>query len=64
MFTEPPKTREQALTLALFLALTASDDERARLATEQAERLAYGLSESKVELCKAKALEMSEAAAT
>lgn len=56
-----PATREQALTLALVLALAASTGAKARQATDVAEALAAGLDASTVELCKAAALERFEA---
>ena len=57
------ETDEQALTQALFLALTAPEgsEERAAQVLEMAEALAAGLDEDTVEKCKAAALEQAEA---
>ena len=55
-----PQTQEQALTLALYLGLSAPDDRKAQIAAVLAEDLARGLDESTVELCKAAALERWE----
>ena len=48
-----PQSEQEALVLALQLALTASTDEKAQLATDCAERLAAGMTEQEVEACKA-----------
>jgi len=55
-----PQTREEALTLALALAISAPTDELAVKVTEQAEELAAGLDELTVERCKRDALELAE----
>lgn len=49
-------TQTQALTQALILAITASDDERANQAARLAESIAQGLDFAQVEQCKADAL--------
>jgi hypothetical protein len=56
-----PETPEQALTLALYLRLTAPDDRKAPAAGIVADELSLGLDASTVELCKAVALERFEA---
>ena len=48
-----PQSEQEALVLALQLALTASTDEQAQLVADCAERLAAGMSEQEVEACKA-----------
>ena len=50
-----------ALTLILYLGLTAPHDERARAARLLADDLAVGMDASTVEMCKASALERWEA---
>lgn len=49
-------TQTQALTQALILALTATDDDRATQASDLAESIAQGLNAEQVEQCKANAL--------
>jgi hypothetical protein len=49
-------TQTQALTQALVLALTATDDDRATQAAKLAESIAQGLNADQVEQCKANAL--------
>ena len=56
-----PRTQEQALTLALYLSLSAPDPEQAHAARALAEELSVGLDESTVELCRASALKRWEA---
>ena len=51
-------TQTQALTKALILALTATDDARAIQASDLAESIAQGLNAKQVEQCKLDALEM------
>ena len=43
---------QDALTLALVLAVTAPSDEQAKEATELAKSFASGMTESQVETCK------------
>ena len=54
--TRPPRDHKDALTLALFLSLTAPTDEDAATSVEMAEAVAVGLSRATVERCKARAL--------
>lgn len=49
-------TQTQALTQALILALTATDDDRATQASDLAESIAQWLNADQVEQCKANAL--------
>jgi len=51
---------EKAVTLALALAVTAPDEEKAKMATKMAEELAVGLDELTVERCKRDALRLVE----
>ena len=46
----------EALTQALFLAITAPTDKKANQAVKLAEQLSIGLAEHEVELCKENAL--------
>ena len=48
-----PQSEQQALILALQLAITAPDEQKAALASDCAERLAAGMTEQKIEACKA-----------
>jgi hypothetical protein len=54
--TELPKTRQDALVLALMLAITAPSDAHSMVVTELAERLSVGMTELEVERCKKRAL--------
>ena len=49
-------THTEAFTLALVLALTAPDDDRAQQATALADQLATGLTDIEVARCKREAL--------
>jgi hypothetical protein len=49
-------TQIEALTQALFLAITAPTDKKANQAVKLAEQLTIGLVEHEVELCKENAL--------
>ena len=49
-------TQIEALTQALFLAITAPTDKKANQAIKLAEQLSIGLAEHEVELCKENAL--------
>jgi len=49
-------TQIDALTQALFLAITASTEKKANKAIKLAEKLAVGLEEYEVDLCKENAL--------
>jgi len=53
-------TQLQALTQCLVLAITAPDDQKAQIASEMAEQIAYGLTSDQVDLCKQKALALLE----
>ena len=50
-------TQIDALTQCLIFALTAPNDKKAQQASELAEKLAYGLTDEQVEICKFDALE-------
>jgi hypothetical protein len=52
----------QALTQCLVLALTAPNDQKAKQASELAEKIAFGLSIDQVEQCKSNALDYLERA--
>ena len=49
-------TQSEALTQALFLAITAPTDKKANQAVKLAEQLTIGLAEHEAELCKENAL--------
>jgi hypothetical protein len=49
-------TQIQALTQALILALTAPSDQKAQMASELAEQIAYGLTKKEVSQCKVAAI--------
>lgn len=51
-----PRTRTEALTNALILAITAPTDEQADRAGTLADALAVGLTPAEIEACKADAL--------
>ena len=53
-------TQIEALTQCLVLAITAPDDQKAQMASDMAEQIAYGLTSAQVDLCKQKALELLE----
>ena len=48
-----PQSEQEALILALQLAITAPDEQQAALASDCAERLAAGMTEREIEACKA-----------
>lgn len=50
-------TQIDALTQCLILALTAPNDKKAQQASDLAEKLAHGLTDEEVEICKFEALE-------
>ena len=50
------KSPKEALTLALYLSLIASDEDKSKEATALADSFAQGLSAEEVEACKAIAL--------
>jgi len=52
-----PRTQQDALTLALKLALTAPDEAKTDAATVLAERLAKDMNEMDVARCKIRALD-------
>lgn len=56
----PNMSLTQALTQALVLGLTASSDEKAKMAIELAESFASQLSVAQVEACKAAAVQIAE----
>jgi len=47
-----PKTKEDALTLALYLSITAPDDIKSKECVKYASILADSMSSKEVELCK------------
>ena len=51
---------EEALVLALSLALTAPDDEKAKECSDMAESIAVALDAETIERCKERALIISE----
>lgn len=51
-----PETQADALILALKLAITANDQERADMAVGIAVDLSHGLSEQEIALCKKQAI--------
>lgn len=53
--------KEELLTLALSLAITAPTDEKADDCAALAESIAAGLTEDQIEACKAEALRIVEA---
>jgi hypothetical protein len=53
-------TQIEALTQALFLAITAPTDKKAQMASDLAEQIAQGLTQKQVNQCKKKALEILE----
>jgi hypothetical protein len=53
-------TTKEALTQALFLALTAPDQDRVNMAVELAETFAFELSQHEVEQCKRDAMKRAE----
>jgi hypothetical protein len=55
-------TQIEALTQALFLAITAPTDKKANQASQLAEQIAQGLTKKQVNQCKKKALEILEEA--
>jgi hypothetical protein len=55
-------TQIEALTQALFLAITAPTDKKANQAVKLAEQIAQGLTKKQVNQCKKKALEILEEA--
>jgi hypothetical protein len=55
-----PKTPEQALTLGLFLSLTAPTDELSQEIAVDVEHFAALLDPETIEMCKAAALERAE----
>jgi hypothetical protein len=55
-----PKSSEEALTLALSLALTAPSDEKAKECSDMADSIAASLDFETVERCKKRALVISE----
>lgn len=50
--TKAPKTTAEALTMALFLAITAPTDEKAAQAIALADDVAADMTEHEVEACK------------
>ena len=48
-----PQSEQEALILALQLAINAPDEQKAQLAADCAERLAAGMSEQEIKACKA-----------
>ena len=48
-----PQSEQEALILALQLAINAPDEQKAAMATDCAERLAAGMTEQEIEACKA-----------
>ena len=48
-----PQSEQEALILALQLAITAPDEQQAALASDCADRLAAGMTEQEVKACKA-----------
>ena len=57
-----PSNTQDAVTLALFLALTAPTDQKARKAAALAESLAVNLSERDIKNCKRRALRQADEA--
>jgi hypothetical protein len=51
------KTQQDALTLALKLAITATDERRTALAVQMAEELSESMTELEVARCKVRALD-------
>lgn len=49
------KSPEEALTMALALAITAPTEEKAAMCALNAERLAAGMTDEQIEACKAAA---------
>ena len=60
MNTPSTQTPEEALTLALCLAITAPDDLKAKECTEKANSIAATLDAETVERCKQRALVISQ----
>lgn len=56
MSTNDSMSPEQALTLALTLAITAPSEEKARMCVAMAEKIAATLTKKQVAACKADAL--------
>ena len=52
-----PRTQQDALTLALKLAITATDERRTALAVQMAEELSESMTELEVARCKFRALD-------
>jgi hypothetical protein len=52
-----PRTQQDALTLALKLAITATDERRTALAVQMAEELSESMTELEVARCKVRALD-------
>ena len=48
-----PQSEQEALILALQLAINAPDEQKAALASDCADRLAAGMTEQEVKACKA-----------
>ena len=57
----PPRNDMEAVTLGLFLGLTAPSHEQSVRACELADQCAQNLTGEQVEACKAEALSMAEA---
>ena len=53
--TSMRKSPEEALTMALALAITAPTEEKAAMCALNAERLAAGMTDEQIEACKAAA---------
>jgi len=49
------KSPEEALTMALALAITAQTEEKAEMCVSHADQLAAGMSKEQIEACKAAA---------
>ena len=54
---ETPQNHQDALTLALKLAITATDERRTALAVQMAEELSETMTELEVARCKVRALD-------
>lgn len=52
-----PRTQQDALTLALKLAITATDERRTALAVQMAEELSESMTELEIARCKIRALD-------
>ena len=60
MSIQQPQNTMEAVTLGLFLSITAPTDQQSQQAAEMAESMAGGLSHDEVEEAKAKALKMAQ----